>query len=153
MSNEFLKSELSKIANDKRWAFPLNQAMSAVWMLANFKGDNLKIFDMTKGSALCDFHIVATASNVTQARAMADTIAVQFREQGSELLSYEGYGSADWILLDTGDMIIHIFQEDTREIYDLDRVFAANPQVSIPEEFYFSAPVAKTTEETIKGYF
>ena len=50
MANEFLTKELSKINSDKRREFPLNQAMSATYLLAHFKGENLKVFDM-KGSA------------------------------------------------------------------------------------------------------
>lgn len=153
VANEFLKNEVAKISNDQRWTGSLNQAMASVYMLANFKGENLKIFDMTKSSSLCDYHIVATAQNVTQARAMADEIASQLRGLGAEILSYEGYGTADWILIDTGDVITHIFQENTREMYDLDRVFGVCPQIAIPEEFYFSGPIKRTTEETLKGYF
>jgi ribosome-associated protein len=108
--------------------------MAACMIIANYKGDNIKMFDMTKGSALCDFNIVASAQNPTQARSMADEIARQFRALGSEIKSYEGYGTADWILVDIGDLIVHIFQENTRDAYDLDHVFGERPQVKIPED-------------------
>ncbi len=152
MANEFLTSELSKINSDKRWEFPLNQAMSATYLLAHYKGENLKVFDM-KGSSMCDFNVIATAQNTMQARAMADEISRQFRAAGTEILSYEGYGSADWILIDTGDVIVHVFQENTRGAYDLDHVFGERPQVKIPDEFYFSGPTKTTTEDALKGFF
>lgn len=153
MANEYLQKEFTKIIGDKRWEFPLNQAMGASYLLAHFKGENLKVFDMTKGSAMCDYNIVATAQNPTQARSMVDELARQLRAQGTEIKSYEGYGSADWILLDTGDVIVHVFQENTRGAYDLDHVFGDRPQVKIPEEFYFAGPVKQTTEDNLKGYF
>ena len=153
MANEYLQKEVQKIIGDKRWAFPLNHAFVATYLLAHFKGENLKVFDMTKGSALCDYNIVATAQNPTQARAMADEIARQLRAQGTEIKSFEGYGSADWILLDTGDVIVHVFQENTRDAYDLDHVFGERPQVKIPEEFYFAGPAKTTGEDNLKGFF
>lgn len=153
MSKEHLQSEVNRIISNTSWSYPLNYAMSACMIIANFKGENIKMFDMTKGSALCDFNIVASAQNPTQARAMADEIARQFRALGTEIKSYEGYGSADWILVDIGDLIVHIFQENTRDAYDLDHVFGERPQVKIPEEFYFAGPAKTTTEETLKGYF
>ena len=152
MANEYLTNELTKINGDKRWEFPLNQAMSAAYVMAHYKGENLKIFDM-RGGSMCDYNVVATAQNTMQARAMADEFARQMRSQGKELLSYEGYGSADWILLDTGDVIVHIFQENTRGAYDLDHVFGERPQIKIPEEFYFSGPTKTTSEDALKGFF
>lgn len=153
MVNEFLQIELNKISQDGRWVFPLNIAMSTAYLLAHFKGENLKIFDMTNRSALCDFNVIATAQNVMQARSMADEIAGQLRALGIMVRTTEGYGSADWILIDTGDVIVHIFQDSTRDVYDLETVFADATQVEIPQEFYFSGPMKKSTEENLKGYF
>ena len=153
MANEFLQIEVNKISQDGRWAFPLNLAMTAAYVMAHFKGENLKILDMTNKSSLCDFNILATAQNVMQARSMADELASQFRAIGTNVRSMEGYGSADWILIDTGDVIVHIFQEGTRDLYALDIVFAEAATVAIPSEFYFSGPVGKTQEENLKGFF
>ena len=153
MANDFLQSELKKITQDSRWTFPMNNAMAAAYLLAHYKGENLKVFDMSKRSSLCDFNVLATAQNTMQARSMADEIASQFRALGTTVRSMEGYGSADWILIDTGDVIVHIFQDSTRDVYDLDTVFGEAPQTSIPAEFYFSGTVPKSSEESLKGYF
>jgi len=152
MSTNPRSTQYNAVLNDPNWAFPLNHAMMAVSILADFKGENLKIFDM-KGSSMCDFNVIATAQNTMQARAMADEISRQLRAAGTEIVSYEGYGSADWILIDTGDVIVHVFQENTRGAYDLDLVFGERPQVKIPEEFYFSGPTKTTTEDALKGFF
>ena len=153
MANEFLEAELSKISQDKRWAYPLSMAMTSAYLLAHYKGENLKIYDMTKFSSLCDFNVIATAQNTMQARAMADEIARQFRSLEVAVLSMEGYGSADWILIDTGDVIIHIFQDSTRDMYELDRVFETAETVAIPEEFYFGGVTTKPAEDNLKGFF
>jgi len=154
MANEYIQGEVKKVIENTSFEFPLNHAMASAWIMANFKGDNLKIFDMRKTSALVDYSILATAHNATQARAMVDEISSNLKEQGAHIVSYEGYESADWILLDTGDIMIHVFTGPARDVYDLDMIYAKNPQVKIPEEFYFSKPATATTEKPdLKGYF
>jgi ribosome-associated protein len=152
--NEYIQNEVKKVITDSSFEFPLNHAMASAWILANFKGDNLKIFDMRKTSALVDFSVIATAQNATQARAMADEISVNLKQQGASIVSFEGYETADWILLDTGDIMIHVFTGHARDVYDLDMVYAKNQQVKIPEEYYFSKPTSASNEkQDLKGYF
>lgn len=152
--NEYIQNEVNKVIKNPGFEFPLNHAMASAWILANFKGDNLKIFDMRKSTSLCDFSIIATAQNATQARAMVDEISVNLKGQGANILSYEGYESADWILLDTGDVMVHVFIGPSRDVYDLDIVYAKNAQVKIPEEFYFGKPTPASTEKPdLKGFF
>ncbi len=152
--NEYVQTEVNKIISNTSFEFPLNHAMSAAWVMANFKGDNLKIFDLKKSSSLCDYSILATAQNATQARAMADEISANLKNHGASIVSYEGYESADWILVDTGDIIVHIFNGPARDVYDLDLVLVKNPQVKIPDEFYFGKPTTISGEKPdLKGYF
>lgn len=154
MANEYIQNEVKKVITNPAFEFPLNHAMASAWIMANFKGDNLKIFDMRKSSALVDFSVMATAQNATQARAMADEISFNLKNQGANIVSYEGYESADWILLDTGDIMIHVFNGPARDVYDLDMVYAKNPQMKIPEEFYFAKPTQVTGDKPdLKGYF
>lgn len=152
--NEYIQSEVNKIITNPGYEFPVNHAMASAWILANFKGDNLKIFDMKKSSSLCDYSIIVTAQNTTQARAMADEVSLQLKAQGATILSYEGYESADWILLDTGDIMVHVFNGPAREVYDLDIIYAKNPQVKIPEEYYFGKPTEVSSEKSeLKGFY
>jgi ribosome-associated protein len=152
--NEYIQTEVNKVITNSAFEFPLNHAMASAWILANFKGDNLKVFDMRKTSALCDFSVIATAQNATQARAMIDEVSQNLKNQGASIVSYEGYESADWILLDTGDIIVHVFNGPARDVYDLDMVYVKNAQVKIPEEFYFAKPAATTSEKSdLKGFF
>jgi ribosome-associated protein len=152
--NEYVQSEVQKVITNSTFEFPLNHAMATAWIIANFKGENLKIFDMRKTSSLCDFSILATAQNTTQARAMIDEVSANLKNQGAQILSYEGYESADWILLDTGDIMIHVFNGPARDVYDLDMIYAKNKQVKIPEEFYFSKPAnASTEKQDLKGFY
>ncbi len=152
--NEYVQGEVKKVITNTGFEFPLNHAMATAWIVANYKGENLKIFDQRKSSALCDYSILATAQNVTQARSMVDEISANLRDNGANIVSYEGYESGNWILLDTGDIIIHIFNGPSRDVYDLDSVLTRNPQVKIPDEFYFGKPTTVATEKAdLKGYF
>ncbi len=152
--NEYVQNEVNKVISNPSFEFPLNHAMAAAWIIANFKGENLKVFDMRKTTSLCDYAIVATAQNTTQARAIVDEAANILKNLGTRIISSEGYESGDWILLDTGDVIIHIFNGPAREIYDLDMLYVRNAQVKIPEEFYFSKPVETTSVKAdLKGFF
>jgi ribosome-associated protein len=153
-TNEYVQNEVKKVIGNSAFEFPLNHAMASAWILANFKGDNLKVFDMRKSTSLMDFSVMATAQNATQARAMIDEVSAQLKDNGANILSYEGYESADWILLDTGDVMIHVFNGHARDVYDLDLVYAKNPQVKIPEDFYFGQPTEVSKEKPdLKGYF
>jgi ribosome-associated protein len=154
MANEYIQSEVNKVITNTSFEFPLNHAMATAWILANFKGDNLKIFDLKKSSALVDYAILATAQNATQARAMVDEISSNLRAQGVNVVSYEGYETADWILLDTGDIMVHVFNGPARDVYDLDIIYAKNPQIKIPEEYYFGKPTTVSSDKPdLKGYF
>ena len=152
--NEYVQGEVNKLLSNKKWEFPLNHAMAATWIIANFKGENLKIFDMRKSTALCDYSIIATAQNATQARAMADEVAQNLKLNGAKLVSFEGYDQADWILIDTGDIFVHIYNGPARDIYDFDMLHAKTAQVQIPQEFYFGKPTeVKSEKPDLKGYF
>jgi ribosome-associated protein len=154
MANEYIQAEVNKVISNTSFEFPLNHAMATAWIMANFKGDNLKIFDLQKSSALVDFAILATAQNATQARAMVDEISANLKHHGASIVSYEGYEQADWILLDTGDIMVHVFNGPARDVYDLDMIYAKNHQVKIPEDFYFGKPTQVSTEKPdLKGYF
>ena len=155
MANAFIQKEVTKIIEDKKYDYPLNLAMASAWILANFKGINLKIFE-TKGSSLCDYNIIASAQNTTQARSMIDEIQYALRQNGVSTYSLEGTTEAEWILLDMGDIIVHVFQENSRDIFDLDLLWKDYNQVQIPQEFYFSnvLDANKTNkDETSENYF
>ncbi len=152
--SEYVQTEVKKVLTNTGFEFPLNHAMASAWIVANYKGENLKVFDLRKTSALCDYSILATAQNATQARAMVDEISANLKENGAHIVSYEGYESANWILLDTGDIIVHIFNGPARDVYDLDSVLTRNAQVKVPDEFYFGKPTTVLTEKSdLKGYF
>jgi ribosome-associated protein len=136
MSNDYVSKEIDKIMSDDSLEFPLNLALSAAWILGNFKGINLKIHDVRNVSSLGDFYVIGSATNPTQAQAMADMIQTQLSRHKSPCRSLEGNKSSDWLLLDHGDILVHIFLDNSREVFDLDSLLKDAPIVEIPNEYY-----------------
>lgn len=153
MNNEFLERETSKIYQDEKFQFPLNLAMVSAWIMGNFKGTNLKIYNVEKSSSLTDYYVICSAQNMNQARAIADTISMFTKNQGEKVLSFEGKNESDWLLLDLKNVIVHIFLENARDKYALDELYKNASAVSIPESYYFSGPEMKTNHENIGQYF
>lgn len=152
--NAYVQNEVQKILEDKNYEFPLNQAMASAWILAHFKGINLKVFE-SKGSSLCDYNIIASAQNPMQARSMVDEIQASLRASGAKTFSLEGMDEAEWILLDMGDVIVHVFLETSRDVFDLDMLWKDYKQIAIPQEFYFASnDQAKTKkDDSPENYF
>ena len=148
MSKEFVQKEVNKIIDE--FESPKNMAMASAWILGNLKGTNLKILDVSKTSGLADYFVMASAQNPIQAQSMVEEVAFQAKRLKQTVLSIEGKGGSDWILLDLGDIIVHIFIESVRDIYDLDQLYGEAPIVEIPQEYYFSSPEEESKEE---GYF
>ena len=157
MSNVFINTEIDKIMNEEGFEFPQNLAMACTWILGNFKGINLKVLDMREKSSLADFFVLGSATNATTASAMADEIVVQAKRSGYMPLSKEGMKESDWILLDIGDVLVHIFLDTAREVYGLDHLWADAPQITIPHSYYFAGDereeLASTKDEKDRDFF
>lgn len=135
MTNPYLAKEVEKVIGS--YPYPLNIAMASAWIIGNFKGLNLKIMDMRQESILADYFVLGSAHNSTLAKAMADTISHQLRPWVKRSIAVEGMETGDWILLDCGDVMVHIFQDAVREVFDLDGLWGKAPIVEIPPEYYF----------------
>lgn len=91
------------------------------------KGQQIISLDLRGISVVADFFLVATASNTPQAKAIADHVKDKLAEEAILPLRVEGYREGRWILLDYGTMIIHIFQEEERQYYNLERLWGDAP--------------------------
>lgn len=84
-------------------------------------------------TSFADAFVLATAGSDRQARAVADAVVEAMQQAGSEPLGVEGYEEGRWILIDGGDVIVHVFVRDAREHYDLDRLWGDAPKIALPE--------------------
>ena len=102
--------------------------------LSDKKGQDIKIIDIQSVSVLADYFIIADGSNPNQVQAMADNVEEMLGKAGYECRQIEGYQTAGWILMDYGDLIVHIFSRDDRLFYDLERIWRDGKVVENVEE-------------------
>jgi len=98
-------------------------AKIAIEAMEDKKAIDIKIIDIEKISTLADYFIIASGSNRNQVQAMADEVDEKMSRAGYEPKNIEGYRNANWILMDYGDLVIHIFDEENRLFYDLERIW------------------------------
>ena len=98
-------------------------AKIAVDALEEKKAKDLKLLDIWDVSVLADYFIIASGSNRNQVQAMADEVEEKLGKAGFTPKQVEGYQTANWILMDYQDIIIHIFDEENRLFYDLERIW------------------------------
>ena len=87
------------------------------------KARDIRIIDISEISVLADYFLIASGSNKNQVQAMVDNVQEELHKAGFVPKQVEGYNSANWILLDYGDIIIHVFDEENRLFYDLERIW------------------------------
>ena len=87
------------------------------------KAKDLKLLDLSDVSVLADYFVIASGSNHNQVQAMADEVEEKLGKAGFTPKQVEGYQTANWILMDYQDIIIHIFDEENRLFYDLERIW------------------------------
>ena len=95
----------------------------AVDALEDKKAIDVRILDIEKVSTLADYFLIASGSNRNQVQAMADNVEATLGRQGIFPKQIEGYQTANWILMDYGDVVIHLFDEENRLFYDLERIW------------------------------
>ena len=83
---------------------------------------------MKKMSSVCDYFVIASGTSTTHVRALSDNIIKKLKEKGRPIRHAEGVREASWILLDFGDVICHLFLEETRAFYDLEHLWLKAPQ-------------------------
>lgn len=87
------------------------------------KGEDIKIIDITGISVLADYFIIANGTNDSQVNAMVDNVEEELHKAGYPLKQREGRASGSWVLLDFGDIIVHVFDKENRLFYDLERIW------------------------------
>lgn len=98
------------------------------------KANDIKIIDISGVSVLADYFIIASGSNRNQVQAMVDSVQEDlYKKAGAEAKQIEGYQSATWILLDYADIIVHVFDEENRLFYDLERIWRDGSLVDYKE--------------------
>ena len=107
------------------------QSILTAKAISSKKGLNIKLIEIGDISSLADYMVIATGTSSTHVKAIADEVEYQLDEAGISVSHIEGYRSNSWILLDYVDVIVHIFSDEAREFYDLERLWQDGKEIDI----------------------
>jgi ribosome-associated protein len=114
-------------AIDERLMAHLKKGVAA---LLDKKADKLVVLNLQGLTTISDYFVLATAGSNRQAQALADAIEMALKAEGRRPLSIEGYQSAVWILIDYGDVVFHVFHDEARRFYGLERLWGDAPDAT-----------------------
>lgn len=107
----------------------------AIHCASEKKAMHLVALDLREIASFTEFFIIATGANGRQVQAIADEINEQLKKQlNRKPVRIEGYNSAEWVLLDYGDFVVHLFETKAREFYDLERLWLDARKIEIPTD-------------------
>lgn len=95
--------------------------------LEDVKAQDIRVFDTSKMTSLFDRVIIATGSSNRQTRGLASSVSSSVKEKGGEVISIEGLDTGEWVLVDCGDVVVHIFQPAMRAYYQLEGMWGDKP--------------------------
>ncbi len=112
------------------------KTQAVIVALEDVKASNITVIDTSKLSTLFERMIIASANSTRQTKALADNVVVKLKERGAVVLGREGEDSGEWILVDLGEVLVHIMQPAIRDYYNLEELWskaqAARPKLAQP---------------------
>jgi len=126
--NETQKSTPTPEASDS-----LAKALDCVRLALDKKAYDLVLLEVSDLTSLADYFLICTGRSDTQVQSIGQSIEQGMAQEGYRPISTEGYTIGQWVILDYGDIIAHIFYEPQRDFYDLERLWAKAPRVELPE--------------------
>lgn len=111
----------------------IEMVKAAYEALSDKKGEDISIIDIRKVSVMADYFIIASGMNVNQVQAMVDNVEEELGKRGFICKQMEGYQTANWILMDYGDIIVHVFDRENRLFYDLERIWRDGKTIAVEE--------------------
>ena len=116
---------------------PRIETEDAVTIAANAatdkKATDMVVLDLRKAASFTEYFLICTGASTRQVQAISNAVEEALLKSGKRLLHIEGYSSAEWILLDYGDFIVHVFGPASRRFYDLERLWRDAPRVEVKE--------------------
>ena len=91
------------------------------------------VLDLREVASFTDYFVITSGTNVRQVQAIADDVVEQLKKKGTRAARVEGYNTAEWVLVDYGDFIVHVFEDKARRFYDLERLWRDAKRVPLPE--------------------
>jgi ribosome-associated protein len=95
--------------------------------LEDIKGKDIEVINTTKLTSMFDRIVIATGDSNRQVKALANNVQEKIKEAGGEVVSTEGEDSGEWVLVDLGDIVVHVMQASVRQFYNLEELWQATP--------------------------
>lgn len=111
-----------------------DRVLTALQAAGEKKANDIVVLDLREIASFTDFFVIVSGSNERQVQAISDEVSETLKKSGSAAARIEGYKTAEWILLDYGDFVVHVFDEKARKFYDLERLWRESRRVSLPAE-------------------
>ena len=102
--------------------------------LEDKKGEDICIIDISGISPLADYFIITSGSNDSQVKALVDHVEDEMHKAGHSQIQREGLQTGNWVLLDYGDVVVHVFDTENREFYHLERIWSDGKRIESIEE-------------------
>ncbi|HSB36092.1 MAG TPA: ribosome silencing factor [Thermoanaerobaculia bacterium] len=106
------------------------QVKAGVAALLDKKAEKLVVLNLAGLTAMSDYFVLATATSSRQSQALADAVEAALKAEGRRPISVEGYQGGTWILLDYGDVVFHVFHDEARRFYGLERLWGDAPDLT-----------------------
>ncbi len=116
---------------DKESLSPRERALNCAALALDKKAENVKVLDIQGLSSIADFIVLADGRSDKQVQAIADSVKKGLKKYG-KALDIEGMKEGNWVVIDYGDVIVHVFHEEVRRFYNLDELWQQAPLVEIP---------------------
>lgn len=110
---------------------PKEIAETIVTTLDGKKAEDIKLLRTTDVTVLADYFVICTANSTTQIKTMADEVEAALEARGENPLHREGYRSGGWVLIDFGCVVVHIFMDEVRQFYNLERLWSNAEEIDI----------------------
>lgn len=110
---------------------PYEAAKLAVRALDDKQGTDIRLLKTEELTVLADYFVICTANSTTHVRTLYDEVDKRLSMAGQPPIRREGYRNSNWLLLDFGSLIVHIFQKETREFYNLERLWDDAQEIDI----------------------
>lgn len=108
-------------------------AKTACHALSEKKAKDLRVIEISEISPMADYFIIATGTNTSQIQAMVDAVDEALEKTGHPVKQVEGNRNSSWILMDYGDVIVHVFSEEDRLFYNLEKIWTDGKKMEVEE--------------------
>ncbi len=109
-----------------------NEALEIIVTTLDRKlAEEIKVLKITELTIIADYFVIADGTSITQTRALADEVEFQLKEKGLEPRQVQGNNGGGWIILDYGDIVVHVFSKEQRDFYNLERLWRDGEEIDI----------------------